>query len=166
MSESPFESSDSVRSAAPLHHAQRATFAQSLPLELGGLLPSVTVTYETYGALNQRRDNAVLVCHAISGDSHVARHDADDTPGWWDILVGPGKAIDTERYFVICSNMLGGCRGTTGPNSSNPDTGQPYGADFPAITVGDMVAVQRRLIDHLGIETLRGVIGGSLGGHQ
>ena len=160
------ESSDSLRNAAPLGHAQRVTFAQPLPLELGGLLPSVTITYETYGTLNGQRDNAVLVCHAISGDSHVARHDAGDDPGWWDILVGPGKSIDTDRYFVISSNILGGCRGSTGPNCTDPRSGRPYGADFPTITVGDMIEVQRRLIDHLGIETLRVVIGGSLGGHQ
>jgi len=166
MRDSAFESSDSVRSAAALRYARQATFAQPLPLELGGTLPSVTVTYETYGALRAQRDNAVLVCHAISGDSHVARHSDDDDPGWWDLLVGPGKCIDTNRYFVICSNILGGCRGTTGPNCTNPQTGQPYGADFPAVTVGDMVEVQRRLIDHLGIDTLRAVIGGSLGGHQ
>lgn len=166
MNDSLFDSTDSARSAAPLRYAQQATFAQPLPLELGGQLPSVTVTYETYGQLNERRDNVVLVCHAISGDSHVARHDDADGPGWWDLLVGPGKSIDTDRYFVICSNILGGCRGTTGPNSVNPRTGRAYGADFPAITVGDMIEVQRRLIDHLGIEAVRVVIGGSLGGHQ
>jgi homoserine O-acetyltransferase len=166
MDDPRFESSDSVRNVSPLRHAQQVTFAEPPSLELGGQLPAVTVTYETYGQLNARRDNAVLVCHAISGDSHVARHDAADDPGWWDMVVGPGQSIDTERYFVICSNMLGGCRGTSGPNSTNPHTGRPYGADFPAITVGDMVAVQQRLIDHLGIETLRAVIGGSLGGHQ
>ncbi len=166
MRDTLFESSDSLRNGTPLRDAQQVTFAEPLSLELGGQLPSVTVTYETYGQLNSRRDNAVLVCHAISGDSHVARHDAADDPGWWDMVVGPGQSIDTDRYFVICSNMLGGCRGTSGPNSTNPHTGRPYGADFPAITVGDMVTVQRRLIDHLGIETLRGVIGGSLGGHQ
>ncbi len=166
MNDSLLESSDRSRSAAPLHHMQLATFSQPLHLELGGQLPSVTVAYETYGRLSAGRDNAVLVCHAISGDSHVARHGDGDDPGWWDIMVGPGKSIDTDRYFVICSNILGGCRGTTGPNRSNPQSGRPYGADFPTITVGDMVEVQRRLIDHLGIETLRVVIGGSLGGHQ
>ena len=166
MDDALFESSDSSRSLSPLRHAQQVIFAEPLSLEIGGQLPAVTVTYETYGQLNERRNNAVLVCHAISGDSHVARHDLGDAPGWWDILVGPGKSIDTDRYFVICSNILGGCRGTTGPNSMNPGTGKPYGADFPAITVGDMVHVQRRLIDHLGIETLRAVVGGSLGGHQ
>jgi len=166
MSDPLFNSSDSVRGAGTLRHAQQVSFAEPLALELGGQLPAVTATYETYGQLNAQRDNAVLVCHAISGDSHVARHDPDDDPGWWDLFVGPGRFIDTERYFVICSNILGSCRGTTGPNCLNPNTGQRYGADFPAITVGDMVEVQRRLIDHLGIATLRAVIGGSLGGHQ
>jgi len=166
MKDALFDSSDRMRTSSALRHAQQAVFSEPLPLELGAQMPSVTVTYETYGQLNEHRDNAVLVCHAISGDSHVARHDADDDPGWWELLVGPGKSIDTERYFVICSNVLGGCRGTTGPNSINPSSGQPYGADFPAITVDDMVAVQRRLIDHLGITTLRTVVGGSLGGHQ
>jgi len=107
-----------------------------------------------------------LLCHALTGDSHVARHTADDAPGWWDLVVGPGKCIDTDRYFVICPNILGGCRGTTGPNSIQPSTGKPYGADFPVITVGDMVRVQRRLLEHLGIKRLLAVIGGSVGGHM
>jgi len=166
MRDPAFESSDSARTAAPLRLAQQATFTKPLSLELGGVLPSVTVAYETYGRLNARRDNAVLVCHAISGDSHVARHTPDDDPGWWEIVVGPGKAIDTDRYFVICSNILGGCRGTTGPNCINPETGEYYGADFPAVTVSDMVQLQQRLIDELEIDTLHAVIGGSLGGHQ
>ena len=166
MSTTTFESSDSARHARPLRYAQSVTFEQPLELQLGGYLPGVTVAYESYGRLNAARDNAVLVCHAISGDSHVAQHDAQDDPGWWDLVVGPGKVIDTERFFVICPNLLGGCRGTTGPGSLNPVTGRPYGRDFPAITVGDMVEVQRRLVDHLGIEQLRAVAGGSLGGHQ
>ncbi len=160
------DSSDSVRSAAPLRHLQHATFSAPLSLELGGELPSVTVAYETYGSLNARRDNAVLICHAISGDSHVARHTDEDAPGWWDILVGPGKPIDTDRYFVVCPNVLGGCRGTTGPNSIQPETGETYAADFPTITVGDMAQVHTRLLDHLGLDRLRAVVGGSLGGHQ
>ena len=122
------------------------------------------VAYETYGTLNPAGDNAVLICHALSGDSHVARHNADDTPGWWDLVVGPGKSIDTDRYFVICPNLLGGCRGTTGPNCVNPETGRPYGADFPRITVYDMVKVQKLLVEHLGVRRLRAVVGGSLGG--
>ena len=155
-----------MRSAKPLRYVQSAKLDQPLALELGGQLADVTVAYETYGKLNAARDNAILVCHAISGDSHVARHDEQDDPGWWDIAVGPGKAIDTSRYFVICPNLLGGCRGTTGPGSVNPATGKPYGRDFPTITVGDMVEVQRRLLDHLGISQLLAVVGGSLGGHQ
>ena len=159
-----FTSSDSVRSAVPLKYVQYVTFQEPLALQQGGCLPSVRVAYETYGTLSPAADNAVLICHALSGDSHVARHDEDDSPGWWDLVVGPGKAIDTERYFVICPNLLGGCRGTTGPNSVNPETGKPYGADFPIITVRDMVEVQRLLVEHLGIRRLRAVVGGSLGG--
>jgi len=166
MTDDFFASSDSVRSAAPLKHAQVVRFDEPLTLELGGCLPGVTVAYETYGRLNAARDNAVLICHAISGDSHVARHDPADDPGWWDIVVGSGKAIDTEEWFVLCPNILGGCRGTTGPNSINPATGRPYGRDFPTITIGDMVEVQRRLADHLRIDVLRAVVGGSMGGHQ
>jgi len=163
---STFDSSDSGRHARQLRFAESVTFDQELRLEKGGQLPSVTVAYETYGRLNPAEDNAVLVCHAISGDSHVAQHDKADDPGWWDIAVGPGKAIDTDRFFVICPNLLGGCRGSTGPGSINPKTGKPYGCDFPTITVADMVEVQRRLMDRLGIRRLAAVVGGSLGGHQ
>ncbi len=166
MSQNIIECSDDVRHAKPLRHAQYFTINEPFRLEHGGVLPSVTVCYETYGTLNADRSNAVLICHAISGDSHVAQHNADDDPGWWDIAVGPGKAIDTNQYFVICSNLLGGCRGTTGPGSFNPETGKPYGRDFPTVTVGDMVEVQRRLIEHLGIPKLLAVAGGSMGGHQ
>jgi len=162
VSQNPFESSDSVRSAKPLRYAQSVKIDQPIQLEIGGQLAGVTVAYETYGQLNNARDNAVLVCHAISGDSHVARHDEQDDPGWWDIAVGPGKAIDTNRYFVICPNLLGSCRGTTGPGSHNPATGKPYGRDFPTITVGDMVAVQRRLLEGLGISQLLAVVGGKM----
>jgi len=164
MTENLFASSDSVRNFLPLKHARIETFDEPLELARGGRLDQVQVTYETYGRLNDRRDNAVLICHALSGDSHAARHDEDDDPGWWDVVVGPGKAIDTDKYFVICPNLLGGCRGTTGPNSTNPATGRPYGADFPVITIADMVNVQRRLLDRLGIERLLAVIGGSMGG--
>jgi homoserine O-acetyltransferase len=166
MSKDFFASSDSARTAQPLRHAQTVTLNQTLPLESGGALPNVTVVFETYGRLNEAGDNAILVCHAISGDSHVARHDDADEPGWWDIVVGPGRPVDTNRFFVICPNLLGGCRGTTGPGSLNPTTGKPYGADFPTITIGDMVEVQRRLLDHLGIGQLLAVVGGSVGGHQ
>jgi len=166
MSDDFLSSSDTGRSAATLRHAQTARLDGPLALELGGTLHDVTVVYETYGRLNAARDNAVLICHALSGDSHVARHDQADDPGWWDIVVGPGKPIDTDKYFVICPNILGGCRGTTGPNSVDPATGRPYARDFPTITIGDMVEVQSRLTDHLGIDRLLAVVGGSMGGHQ
>ena len=161
-----FESSDAVRSARPLRYLQSVELPGPFDLEKGGKLQKVTVGYETYGQLNASKGNAILVCHAISGDSHVARHDESDDPGWWEVLIGPGKAIDTNRFFVICPNLLGGCRGTTGPCSENPQTGRPYGRDFPTITIGDMVEVQRRLLEHLGIPQLLAVVGGSLGGHQ
>lgn len=161
-----FSSSDSVRAAAPLRHAQTWSLPGPLALERGGTLADVAVCFETWGTLNERRDNAVLVCHALSGDSHVARHDAGDDPGWWDDMVGPGAFLDTDRWFVVCSNALGGCRGTTGPNFTDPASGEPYGADFPVITVADMVRVQAALVEHLGIERLHAVVGGSLGGFQ
>ena len=166
MSQDIFESSDSVRSGAKLAHAQSVTFDEPLELALGGRLEHVRVVYETYGQLSEARDNAVLICQALSGDSHVARHDASDDPGWWDVVVGPGKAIDTDKYFVICPNVLGGCRGTTGPNTPDPATGRPYGADFPDITIADLVETHRRLLDHLGIDRLLAVTGGSMGGMQ
>jgi len=166
MAEDLFHSTDSVRGCGALPHAKSVTFDGPLKLARGGELPQVTVAYETYGWLNAARDNAVLICHALSGDSHVAKHDECDDPGWWDVAVGPGKPIDTDRYFVICPNVLGGCRGSTGPNTLNPATGKPFGSDFPLITVDDIMAAQRLLIDHLGIDRLRAVIGGSLGGQM
>ena len=165
MSKDSFDS-DSMRHARPLSHACKFVLDGPLPLERGGAIQQVEVTYETYGRLSDARDNAVLVCHALSGDSHVAAHDESDDPGWWDTVVGPGKSINTNEYFVICSNVLGGCRGTTGPASMDPSTGRPYGRQFPTITIADMVAVQAKLIESLGIEKLRAVVGGSLGGHQ
>lgn len=166
MNPNPFDSSDSVRSARPLRHLESVTLKGELQLEKGGCLPQVTVAYETYGRLNAERSNAIIVCHAISGDSHVAQHNPEDDPGWWDLVVGPGRPVDTDRFFVICPNVLGGCRGTTGPGSLSPATGKPYGRDFPTITLGDMVEVQRRLLKELGIERLLAVVGGSVGGHQ
>ena len=141
---------------------------EPLTLESGKTLAPIDVAYETYGELNEARDNAVLICHALSGDAHVAgRHNQDDRkPGWWDVMVGPGKGIDTNKYYVICSNFLGGCRGTTGPSSENPATGKAYGLDFPIITIADMVKVQKLLLDKLGIKELLAVIGGSIGGMQ
>ncbi len=160
-----FESSDNIRTARPLKYVKTVELGAPLALERGGALPQVRIAYETWGTLNRDKGNAVLVCHALSGDSHAARHDADDDAGWWDIMVGPGKPIDTDRFFVICPNVLGGCRGSTGPNSINPATGRPWGAQFPLITVGDMIQAQRLLVDQLGIDVLHAVVGGSLGGH-
>jgi homoserine O-acetyltransferase len=141
---------------------------QPLELECGKKLAPIDVAYETYGRLNEAGDNAVLICHALSGNAHVAGYSSPDDkkPGWWDNMVGPGKGIDTNKYFVICSNFLGGCGGTTGPSSINPATGKPYGLDFPIITVSDMVKVQKLLLDRLGIKRLLAVIGGSIGGMQ
>jgi len=141
---------------------------QPLELDCGRKLGPIDVAYETYGRLHDAGDNAVLICHALSGDAHVAGyHSPDDKkPGWWDNLVGPGKGIDTTKYFVICSNVLGGCRGTTGPSSVNPETGKPYGLEFPIITVADIVRLQKLLLDKLGIKKLLAVIGGSIGGMQ
>jgi homoserine O-acetyltransferase len=139
-----------------------------LELECGKRLAPIDVAYETYGELNEAGDNTVLICHALSGNAHVAgvNRPDDKKPGWWDIMVGPGKGIDTNKYFVICSNFLGGCSGTTGPSSINPQTGKPYGLDFPIITIADMVNVQKLLLDKLGIKKILAVIGGSIGGMQ
>lgn len=135
-------------------------------LQSGMYLGPLTVAYETYGELSPTKDNAVLILHALSGDAHVAGLDEKGGKGWWDAMVGPGKGIDTDKYFVICSNCLGGCRGTTGPTSVNPHTGKPYGRSFPVITIGDMVHVQAMLVEHLGLDKLHSVIGGSMGGMQ
>jgi len=149
------------------------TFAEppaQLILESGARLGPVTIAYETYGRLNKEKDNCILIAHAFSGDSHAAgiyaTDSTNDKPGWWDFLIGPGKGIDTDRYFVICSNILGSCMGSTGPSSINPETEKPYGLEFPMMTVGDMVLAQKALIDHLRIERLLAVIGGSVGGMQ
>ncbi len=138
-----------------------------LALENGEKLGPITVAYETYGTLNDERSNAIVILHALSGDAHAAGfHKGDENPGWWDDMIGPGKAFDTNKYFIICSNVLGGCRGTTGPSSVNPKTGKKYGSDFPIISISDMVNVQKHLIDHLGIRQLLSVAGGSMGGMQ
>jgi homoserine O-acetyltransferase len=159
---------------------------EPLPLDCGQVLRDVRIAYETYGQLSPTRDNVILVCHALSGDAHAAGWSADpDAPsavdgigadergikprgglGWWDGMIGPGKAFDTDRYFLVCANLIGSCRGSTGPGSMNPATGRPYGLDFPVVTVGDMVRAERRLLDQLGIERLLAVSGGSLGGMQ
>ncbi len=147
------------------------TFAQppnALQLESGEKLGPVTLAYETYGNLNDKGDNALLIAHALSGDAHVAGYySQDDTkPGWWDFMVGPGRPFDTNKYFVVCSNVLGGCKGSTGPTSINPATGKPYNLNFPVVTIGDMVKAQRELVRHLGINKLLAVVGGSMGGMQ
>lgn len=141
---------------------------QPFTFKSGQVLPRFTLRYETYGSLNATGDNAILICHALSGDHHCAgRHQPEDRkPGWWDNLIGPGKAVDTDRFYVICSNCLGGCVGSTGPSSTNPATGRPYGIGFPFVTIHDMVRAQKMLLDHLGVQTLHTVIGGSMGGMQ
>ncbi|MFN3333916.1 MAG: homoserine O-acetyltransferase [Caldilinea sp.] len=149
---------------------QYFTFAEDEPfcLESGESLSPVTLAYETYGALNADRSNAILICHALSGSAHAAGFlDGDPTKlGWWEDCIGPGKAFDTDRFFVICSNVIGSCYGSTGPASIDPGTGKPYGLNFPVVTVGDMVRAQVKLIDHLGIDQLLCVAGGSMGGMQ
>jgi homoserine O-acetyltransferase/O-succinyltransferase len=145
------------------HHA-----IGSFEPELGGTLGDVTIAYETWGVLNGRADNVVLLTHALTGDSHAAGGPSGGRRrgGWWDPMVGPGRPIDTDQYFVICSNVLGGCAGSTGPASLNPETGERYGADFPVVTIRDMVRAQKRLLDGLGVRRLALVIGGSIGGQQ
>ncbi|HEY8574091.1 homoserine O-acetyltransferase MetX [Phenylobacterium sp.] len=138
-----------------------------LRLESGGSLPGLEVAYKTYGVLNAQKSNAILVCHALTGDQHAASpHPVTGKPGWWDRVIGPGLPLDPQRYFIICSNVIGGCMGSTGPGSLNPKTGEPYGLAFPVITIGDMVRAQAMLVEALGIETLFAVVGGSMGGMQ
>lgn len=146
------------------------TFAgpgDELKLESGDVLGPITLAYETYGKLNREKSNAILVCHALSGDAHAAGiHEAKDNPGWWDDMIGPGKAFDTDRYFIIASNVIAGCKGSTGPSSIDPSTGRPYAMDFPFITISDMVNAQKHLLDFFGIKRLLCVAGGSMGGMQ
>ena len=143
---------------------KQITFAcppNELVLESGEKLGPITIAYETYGKLNPQKSNAILILHALSGDAHAA-----GANGWWDSFIGPGKGLDTNKYFVICSNVIGGCQGSTGPSSQNPKTGKSYGTDFPLVTIGDMVNAQKYLIENLGIQKLLSVIGGSMGGMQ
>jgi len=149
-------------------HLTFAAPPHEMTLECGRTLGPITLAYETYGELNQARDNAILVVHALSGDAHAAgyHHARDKQAGWWDIMIGPGKGFDTRKYFIICSNIIGGCKGSTGPSSIDPCTGRPYGLSFPMVTVRDWVDTQKVLIDHLGIKRLLGVVGGSTGGMQ
>lgn len=141
-------------------------YAQPFTFKSGQIIPGFTLRYETYGQLNATRDNAILICHALSGDHHCAgwHSPADRKPGWWNNLIGAGKAVDTRRFFVVCANVLGGCQGSTGPSSTNPETGRPYGILFPFVTIRDMVRSQKLLLEHLGVQELHGVIGGSMGG--
>jgi len=146
-----------------------AHFGADKPLKLGSgsILSPFQVAYQTEGTLNADRSNAILICHALTGDQHaVNEHPVTGKPGWWEILIGPGKPVDTDRFFVICSNVIGGCMGSSGPATIDPATGKAYGLNFPVITIGDMVRAQAMLIDHLGIEKLFAVVGGSMGGMQ
>ncbi|MDX9952141.1 MAG: homoserine O-acetyltransferase [Methylophilaceae bacterium] len=158
----------SETSSVGIVSAQTAHFSEPLKLKSGEVLPAYDLTYETYGTLNADRSNAVMICHALSGNHHVAGKyaETDKYPGWWDNLIGPGRPLDTNKFFVIGLNNLGGCHGSSGPASINPATGKPWGADFPVVTVEDWVTSQARLADHLGIDQLAAVIGGSLGGMQ
>jgi len=143
------------------------SLSDDLILESGKRLKNTQIAYETYGKLNKEKSNAIMVCHALSGDAHVAGwYEGDKKPGWWDIIIGPGKCLDTDKYFIICSNVIGGCKGSTGPSSINPDTNKPYGLDFPIITIRDIVNAQKKLVDSMGIKQLFAVIGGSMGGMQ
>jgi len=182
MASAPTSSAGSVGTV----ETQYLDLAKPVRLDCGRELPQVRVAYETYGTLSSAHDNVILVCHALSGDAHAAgfakapteestrdgfaAEDRDGVSGkglgWWDGMIGPGKAFDTDRYYVVSTNLLGGCRGTTGPSSTDPSTGRPYGSDFPVITVADMVRTQRAFLDALGIERLAAVAGGSLGGMQ
>jgi homoserine O-acetyltransferase len=184
------ESDDAPGATSPgsvgIVETQHLELPDALTLECGQTLPSVRIAYETYGTLAPARDNVILVCHALSGDAHAAGYSAAPAEagtrdgfaaedrdagrgrslGWWDGMIGPGKAFDTDRFFVVSTNLLGGCRGTTGPSSTNPATGRPYGSDFPVITVADMVRAQRAFLAELGITRLAAIAGGSLGGMQ
>ena len=158
---------DGTDTLARFEH-QHVTFSEGMALDCGARLASVTVAYRTYGTLNAARTNAVLVCHALTGDQYVAEtHPITGKPGWWDAVVGPGLPVDTNRFFVIGANVLGGCMGSTGPASArDDDPSVPWGTDFPPVTIGDMVRAQKKLIDHLGVEKLFAVMGGSMGGMQ
>ena len=155
--------------SAGLVETEYCTFAEApneMTLECGQKLGPITLAYETYGRLSASKDNVILIVHALTGDAHVAglNNPDDEKPGWWDMMVGPGKGFDTDKYFVICSNNIGGCKGSTGPSSINPGTGRPYGVSFPLVTVKDMVNAEKALLEHLGIDRLLCVVGGSMGG--
>jgi len=156
-----------AKAADQAGHCIELGLDEPLRLDCGTELGPFSLAYQTYGTLNAEKSNAILVCHALTGDQFVlGPHPVTGKPGWWEIMVGPGRPLDTDRYFIICVNVLGGCMGTAGPAEKNPETGTPYGLDFPVITIRDMVAAQKLLIDHLGIDQLFCVIGGSMGGMQ
>ncbi|MBR6470991.1 MAG: alpha/beta fold hydrolase, partial [Victivallales bacterium] len=172
----PPDSLTSVGMTTP-RHVTLTDAGHPFALQLGGVLPEVVVEYETYGELSETGDNVVLICHALSGDAHVAGWDSQAKndparawrlthPGWWDAVIGPGKAIDTNRFYVVCANVLGSCYGTTGPGSIDPRTGKPYGLHFPMVTIADWVIMEKMLMDRLGVKHLYAVVGGSLGGQQ
>jgi homoserine O-acetyltransferase/O-succinyltransferase len=151
----------------PANAGMTVTFETPLPLDCGRSLAPFTVAYMTYGVLNAAKSNAVLICHALTGDQFVASdHPRTSKPGWWTSMVGAGKPIDTDRFFVICANVIGGCMGSTGPADVDPATGKPFGTTFPLVTIRDMVCAQKKLVEHLGIEKLLAVVGGSMGGMQ
>lgn len=163
------EARATYRPDGSVDHTPSVELGREKPLKLasGAELGPFTVAYQTYGTLNDTRSNAILLCHALTGDQYAAgMHPVTGRPGWWDDIIGPGLPFDTDRYFVVCSNVLGGCMGTTGPLDVNPSAGKPYDMAFPLITIGDMVAAQARLIDHLGIDKLLAVVGGSMGAMQ
>jgi len=174
--QTPPDGADAIEDGRPPHDEMRAPSSPvirfgpadpPLRLDCGQALAAFDIAYQTYGTLNADRSNAVLICHALTGDQHAANpHPLTNKPGWWSTLIGPGRPIDTDRFFVICPNILGGCMGSTGPASINPATGRAYGLDFPVITIGDIVDSQVRLVDALGIDTLFAVVGGSMGGMQ
>lgn len=154
-------------STSPIVETSILSIDRPFRLESGEILSEVNIAYETYGELNKTKDNAILIEHALSGNAHAAFcHKGETKPGWWDVMIGPGKAFDTEKYFIICANVISGCNGTTGPSSINPATGEPYALTFPPVTIRDMVEVQRLLLSHFGIERLKSVVGGSMGGMQ
>jgi homoserine O-acetyltransferase len=168
--ESKFDSFDSGKSVGIVEtkYYDFGEPPEEMLLESGSKLGPITLAYETYGTLNTRRSNAILIFHALSGDAHAAGFNSksDKKPGWWDSMVGPGKPFDTQKYYVICANVIGGCKGSTGPSSINPVTGKPYGLEFPVISIKDIITAQKKLIDYLGIEILLCVVGGSMGGMQ
>ncbi|NDH48785.1 MAG: alpha/beta fold hydrolase, partial [Acidimicrobiia bacterium] len=168
MATNPLPASGAWRMGDPAGHRRFFTLPadRKLAIDVGVVMEGVTTAYETWGSLNSDASNAILLCHAWTGDSHVAGRagEGHPTPGWWEGAVGPGLAIDTNQFFVVCANVLGGCQGSTGPASPHPVDGKPYGSRFPVITIRDMVRTQARLADHLGVRKWRAVVGGSMGG--